>query len=243
MSRLSCGLAVLLLACIFTAQATADFFTIPEEVLLSAEFGAKAWGPATVTRTDVPGHGVQFSYSGLMDSGTGIKDDWSVQTLYGQILPSHCNGDFSNFDGYSLWVENVGTTTVSVSVFMNTGYTGPSGTPTNTPANDTFWQSAWQTMLPGEAFVITLDFDDAVPWNIADNPSPHTQGSNGVSTAINLFDRKEVSAIGFEVTGSGSGAILVNAVPEPVSVVLGVVGMSTAAALLRHRRERSGVRE
>ena len=228
---------VLLFLALLGARASADF-TIPEPVLLSDELSVAAWGPATVARTNPPGDGVQFDFSGLTGSSTGIKDDYPVQD-YGQILPSHGNGDFSEFDGYALWVRNIGATEVSFSLFMNTGFTGPSGVPSNDLTNDTFWQSLWQHIQPGESSFIRLDFDHAKASNIADNKFPHTLGTEGGWTAINDYDRREVSSIGFQVTGSGDGAIVVSPVPEPASMILGAVGMSTAGWLMQRRRERS----
>jgi len=205
-----------------TPMAVAGYFTIPESVLLSSEFAAKAWGPASVVRTDAAGDAVDFSYTGLTSSGTGLKDNYPVQTLYGQILDGH-TGNFSNYSGYTLKIQNLDDADVSVSIFINTGFTGSSGTPSNDWTNDTFWQSSWTTIGPGQTKILVLDFNNAIPWNIGDNKSPHTQGSNGTATSINDFDRKEVTAIGFEVTGASgntSATIRVSPIPEPATLVL-----------------------
>jgi hypothetical protein len=180
----------------------ASNFTVPESELLSSEFSTKAYGPATVVRSDAPGDAVDFAFTGLTYSGTGMKDAYPVATVYGQIIPSHGNGDFSNFSGYELRIQNLDSQAVNVSLFINTGFTGPSGNPPNTPANDTFWQSPWTNILPGQIYILVLDFNNAQPWNIQDNPAPHTQGSNGVFTSINAYDRTEVSGIGFQVYSS-----------------------------------------
>jgi hypothetical protein len=169
----------------------ASNFTVPESELLSSEFSSIAWGSATVVRSDAPGSAVDFAFTGLTTSSTGVKDNYPVALVYGQP-PSHGNGDFSGFSGYALNVQNLDAQSVNVSVLINTGFTGPSGNPSNNPANDTFWQSSWTEILPGQISVLQLNFDSAIPWNISDNPSPHTQGSNGVATSINSFDRTEV---------------------------------------------------
>ena len=211
---------IFLVSSVAVAQADIDF-TVTEDILLSAELASASWGPGTAVRSDVPGEAVQFDLTGLTGSGTGLKDDYPVQG-YGQTLPSHGNGDFSFFHGYSLWVMNVGQTDVTVSLFINTGFTGPSGVPSSDWTNDTFWQSNWQGLAPGESVVMRLDFDYARPFNIADNKDPHTHGANGQWTAINAYDRTEVSAVGFEVLGDGDGTIQVgpSTIPEPASLLL-----------------------
>jgi len=211
-------------------------------VLLGTEFATKAWGAATVTRQDAPGDAVQFNYSGLTTSGTGIKDDYPVSLAYGQTDPSHGNGDFSNFGGYSLWVRNLDDLPVSMSLFINTGFTGPSGNPANTTQNNTFWQSAWREIAGGETVLLHLDFDNAIPWNIGDNPNPHTQGINGVAMAINAYDRTEVSAIGFEVLANNNSDASIwvspTPIPEPASTLMLLGGALTGLALLSRKGHR-----
>jgi len=208
----------------------ANSFTIPESKLLGSEFSNKSWGPASVIRTDAPGDAVKFAFSGLATSSTALKDDYPVDTVYGQKLPSHGNGDFSGFSGYVLWAKNLDDGPVSMSLFINTGFTGPSGVPSNDPRNDTFWQSPWTELSSQEARVLTLQFDNAIPWNIEDNPEPHSHGTNGVATVINTYDRTELSAIGFQVFASSNPqvAVLVKPIPEPVTLTLlgaGFTGM------------------
>lgn len=196
-------------------------FSISEEALLSNEFASRSWGPGNVSRMDVHGEAVQFSFTSLASSGTGLKDDYPVQD-YGQVMPSHGSGDFSIFDGYSMWFSNVGQTDVTISIFVNTGFTGPSGVPSSDWTNDTFWQSNWQEISPGESVVLRLDFDNARPFNISDNKDPHTHGTDGQWAAINAYDRAEISAIGFEVLGNGEATILVgpSTIPEPGTLLL-----------------------
>jgi hypothetical protein len=213
----------------------ASYFTIPESKLLDAEFSIYRWGPASFVRIDAPDDAVDFAFSGLTDSGTGLKDDYPVDN-YGQIPNSHGSGNFSNFSGYALKIENRDDQAVEVSLFINTGFTGPSGTPSSNLANDTFWQSSWTEILPGQTNILQLNFDDAIPWNIEDNPSPHTQGTNGVSTSINFFDRTEVSAIGFEVVGPSDNSVAtirISPAPEPATICLLGLG---ALSLLRRKR-------
>jgi len=209
-------------------------FTVSEEALLSNEFASRSWGPGNVSRTDVDGQAVQFSFTSLSNSGTGLKDDYPVQN-YGQTLPSHGSGDFSIFDGYSVWFSNVGQTAVTVSLFVNTGFTGPSGIPSSDRTNDTFWQSSWQDISPGQSLMLRLDFDNAHPFNISDNKDPHTHGTDGQWTAINAYDRTEISAIGFEVLGSGQATIQVApaTIPEPGTLLFFGLG---AVMLCRKRR-------
>ena len=206
----------------------ASSFTVPESELLADEFNSKAWGPASFVRTDASGDAVDFAFTGLTTSSTGIKDNYPVALVYGQP-PSHGNGDFSGFSGYALKVENLDAQAVTVSLFINTGFTGPSGVPSNNPANDTFWQSPWTAILPGQIYSLQLSFDNASPWNIEDNPFPHTQGTNGAATSINSVDRTEFSAIGFQIyASSNSDAAIrispVSQIPEPATIGLLALG-------------------
>lgn len=209
---------------------------LPDAEYLAADF-AKRFGPGTVvSRKDVSGPGVRFTLSGIGSSGTGVSDDFPVNDV-GQILPSHGNGDFSNFDGYLTRFTNRAAGDVNLSLYLNTGFTGPSGDPPNDPTNDTFWQSSWHTIAPGASQLILLDFDAAVPFNINDNKPPHSQGTDGTATAINATDRTEVSNIGFQIADfngdlAGQNVIIAINVPEPTTIAL------LAACLLVLVRER-----
>jgi hypothetical protein len=196
-----------------------DYFTMSTAVLQSGEakLQAAAYGPATVIRL-VNGSETRFQYTGLADgAATGVKDDYPVQD-YGQRPGSHGNGDFGWFAGYSLRFTNEGPDPVRIGLFMNTGFTGVSGNPTSTLANDTFWKSGEIFLTPGVSGLAWLDFDDVTGWSLADNPVPHTGGGEGwpdgtSGIAVNVFDRLQVSAIGWEVRlgrpGTGSATLLV----------------------------------
>jgi MYXO-CTERM domain-containing protein len=208
-------------SCVLVAKiAVGSDFTIPEYKLLGSELAATSWGGSVVV-TDAPGEAVQFTFSGLDGSGTGVKDDYPVDTVYGQNLPSHGNGDFSSFSGYALRFTNLDSESISVSLFINTGFTGPSGDPSNDTTNDTFWQSAWTEIPAGQSTDLRLDFDSAIPWGIDDNKDPHTTGgSDGVAGSINAYDRTELSAIGFEVGSENNpdATILITPIPQPASL-------------------------
>jgi len=237
-------LCAMILLCIGGGVAEATSFSIPEYVLLGDEFSSSAWG-GSVVRTDAPGSLVQFSFSGLGSGSTGLKDDYPVGPDYGQILPSHANGDFSNFDSYALWATNIDDQSVWMGLFINSGFTGPSGTPSNDPGNDTFWQTAWLELDPGVRTLLYLDFDDAIPYHVEDNPLPHTQGgTDGVAMVINPYDRTELDAIGFHVYSNENedAAILVETytpIPEPATLALmavaflAMVFLKTCAPRLR----------
>jgi hypothetical protein len=192
-------------------DADASVFTIPESQLLgSSEYGSTAWGPGTlISRIDGPGESVDFEFAGLGVGGTGVKDNYPVATVYGQIIPSHGNGDFSDFTGYGLSIKNLDDEAIWFQIILNTGFTGPSGTPSSDVTNNTFWTSypPWVCLGPGDSVVFNLSFDDAVAYQISDNKIPHTGGGenwpDGGVYAINDFDRAEVSAIGFEIADFG----------------------------------------
>ena len=216
-------------------------FTIPESKLLGAEFASPAWG-GSVTRSDAPGAAVSFTFLDLASGSTGLKDDYPVDGVYGQILPSHASGDFSNFDGFALWVTNTDADPFFMSLFINTGFTGPSGVPSNTPANDTFWQSPWQVLAPYERMLLYLDFDDAIPYHVEDNPLPHTQdGTDGVAMAINPYDRTELDAIGFQAYAVNNpvASVLVEPyvpIPEPGTFFLMALGLAAVGCSVRPKR-------
>jgi serine protease len=220
----------------FTQGAWAVPVTIPEVELLGDEFAATAWG-GSVVRTDGPGSGVDFAFAGLGPANTGVKDDYPVDTVYGQILPSHANGDFSVFSGFALWVTNLDDEAVIMSLFINTGFNGPSGIPTNTLENDTFWHSLWQELQPNERALLFLDFNDAIPYHVEDNPPPHTQGgTDGVPMAINPYDRTEVDAIGFQIYTDDNPEAAVRVtpysiIPEPATYYVAPTGDDTEVTL------------
>ena len=184
-----------------------------------------------MTQSNAPGTAVRFTFLELDLGSTGLKDDYPVDGVYGQILPSHARGDFSNFDGYALWVTNTDANSLFMSLFINTGFTGPSGIPSNNPANDTFWQSPWQELAPHERTLLYLDFDDAIPYHVEDNPLPHTQGGiDGVAMPINAYDRTEVDAIGFQAYSDNNpeASVLIEpyaAIPEPSTLLLIMLGL------------------
>ena len=242
-SSLRNGIVLTVLAMgIVASSAFALPFTVPESKLLDAEFASAAWGGA-VARSDAPGAAVRFTFLDLDSAGTGLKDDYPLDGVYGQILPSHASGDFSNFDGFALWVTNTDADPLFMSLFINTGFTGPSGVPSNTPANDTFWQSPWQELAPSERMLLYLDFDDAIPYHVEDNPLPHTQGGlDGVAMAINPYDRSELDAIGFQAYANNNpeASVLIEryiVIPEPSTFLLLIIGLGVMSYSKRRNRD------
>ncbi|MBN2172301.1 MAG: hypothetical protein JW819_13360, partial [Candidatus Krumholzibacteriota bacterium] len=177
----------------------ATYFTIPHGTLLNhSEYGVVSWGSGSFTRTDAGGTAVDFAFTGLSSGKMLIKDDFDVENVYGQTGGSH-NADFTNFTGYALMAENLDDQTITMHLFINTGFTSGG----SQQQNDTFWAGPWVDIPAGRCVLLTLDFDGAEAWNISDNPAPHTGGDlswpNGGIYAINTYDRGEVTAIGFEV--------------------------------------------
>jgi len=186
-------------------------FTMSADILQSSESTLfnPVYGPASVSRTIVNAESTRFEYTALSsDIATGLKDDYPVGH-YGQRPGSHGNGDFGWFPGYSLSFYNEGPGSVIVALFVTAGFTGPSGAPSNTLANDTFWKSDEVFISTGDTATVKLDFDDVQGFSLSDNPFPHTAGDRSApggttGAAINAFDRLQISAIGWEVR-SGSG--------------------------------------
>lgn len=218
------------------------------------------WGNSTVSVTDAPGTGVWFDIN-LPDTGdgkTGTKDDWPIHPDAGLGYdagyepgdPSdphaspHDNVDISAWDGIAMRATLVSGPPgeFDLHLFMNTGLTGPSGYPASDPTNDTFWAGPWVSLTVGESKPITLDFDAAEAWNIADNKSPHTGGdlglANGGTYAINARDRREVTSLGIEFAdfdgdlSGGTVRLRLEPIPEPTSLLL----LAGAAALTLRRR-------
>ncbi|MFC1799950.1 FlgD immunoglobulin-like domain containing protein [Candidatus Eisenbacteria bacterium] len=190
-------LAAILIGMIQTllpVSAAASDFTIPKNHLLTdSEFGVVAWGPGSFSRTLGPDSAVNFTFIGLDTTGTAVEDDYPVAAVYGQTGGSH-GSDFSNFSGYALQMVNSDDAPVWVILYMNTGFTNPNLN------DDTFWEMPhWRKLDPGEGAIIRLDFDNVRAYNIDDNVSPHTTGSDGDTLAINAYDRTEVTSIGFQV--------------------------------------------
>ncbi len=214
------GLSVLVVSCASAPapvekDALLPRFTIPKAMLEGAEFAKVASGPATVRREKAPGGvGVRFSFRGLRNEATLVKDDYPVAPRYGQVALSHGNGDFSRFGGFTLFMRNLDDRPVWVCICLNTGFTGTSGKPSGDRTNDTFWTSPWYCLDGWNSSLLSLDFDSAVARNIEDNKAPHTQGRNGSVAVINAHDRAEISAIGFMIRAEGNpdAAILVRSV-------------------------------
>lgn len=229
MRRVSFPFAITLLVGFATSLTQGNPVVLPDGEYLGPDFSVR-YGPGmVVSRAALPGPGVQFTFSGISSGGTGVSDNFPVNDV-GQILPSHGNGDFSNFDGYQTRFTNLSPGDVNVTLFLNTGFTGPSGIPSNDWTNDTFWQSPWITIAPGASQIVLLDFDAAIPYNISDNKPPHTQGSDGQSNAINTTDRTEVGNIGFQVADfngdlAGQTTVLAVNIPEPTTCGLALAAI------------------
>jgi hypothetical protein len=197
----------LIIGIYFLSALCSNEVTLSEHELLSSDFDYR-YGPGNFSRVDIAGPGIRFDFIGLSSSATGVSDNYPIKNI-GQIIPSHGNGDFSNVNSYKLMFTNLGDNAVEVSLIMNTGFTGPSGNPSNDLTNDTFWRSDWVKVSPHQIAIPKLDFDAAIPCNIKDNEEPHTPGTNGIPSTINTYDRTEVSNIGFQIIGGGNARILV----------------------------------
>jgi hypothetical protein len=198
------------------------YFTMSADILQSSEttITNPVYGPASVGRTILNADSTRFEYTGLSpDIATGLKDDYPVGD-YDQRPGSHGSGDFGWFPGYSLSFHNEGPGSVAVALFVTTGFTGPSGAPSNTLANDTFWKSDEVFISMGDTATVKLDFDNVQGYSVSDNPFPHTAGDQSApdgtaGAAINIFDRLQISAIGWEVRSGSGGPANANLVITP----------------------------
>jgi hypothetical protein len=210
-------------------------FTMSTDILQSSEstLTNPVYGPASVNRTILNADSTRFDYTGLSpDVATGLKDDYPVGD-YDQRPGSHGNGDFGWFPGFSLFFRNEGPGSVTVALFVTTGFTGPSGAPTSTLANDTFWKSEEVFISAGDTATVALAFENVQGNNLTDNPFPHTAGGQSApdgtaGTAINVFDRLQISAIGWEVRSGGGGPMNANLVITPgISAIDPVTSVET----------------
>lgn len=239
-------LGVLCLAVVIPHAALATSVSIPDAVLANSFNFYKFWGPAILTsRTDLPGPGVEFFFTGIGSSGSGVKDDYAIDPAIGGT--GHGNGDLTSFANYTMYFFNKSATALAVSLIMNTGFTGGSGNPPNNANNDTFWTSDWVTVNRNTWTKITLDFDHAKAYNGSNNRdlpyanSPHGLYSEGGWYAIqHANDLAEVSAIGFEVAywggSSVAGDLIVSSVPLPPTLLLLGSGLLGLIGLRGRRR-------
>jgi len=173
--------------------------TLPDAEMMLSGFSLHNWGGSpSMTKTNVAGPGVQFDLTGL--GKAGIEDEYELDALAGGT--GEHNADFTAYSYYSMLFINVGSSSISVKVFMNTGFTGGGGN------LDAFWCSSGITLGPGESGIVTLNFSYAEGYNLEDDPVYATPPYyNGGHYAI--YRLNEVTSIGFEVTSSGSAASLI----------------------------------
>ena len=217
-------------------------YRIPDAELMDTGQFLKLWGDADASvgpRTDLAGEGVLYS----VDLGAGaagsiaIGDNWELSSnlaLDWDDGGGYHVGHYTSLAAYGCYemvvsyVDGPVGSTIDVSLFLNTGLTGPSGFPSDETSNDTFWRGGSITIAQGETKVVRLDFSSAKASNISDNQVPHTGGGLGWPEeylyAINDRDRHELTNIGIEIANSSSSAfaapieIELNTVPQPPEV-------------------------
>lgn len=250
---MSVAFGAFVLCVALNAPMVGELYTLPDGELMSNEF-APVWGNSTVDlRADTPGAGVHYLLTlSRIDSGkTGIGDPWPTDPAAG-LLRDPVQGHYTSLAPFSGMKMMVGYltgppgSTINVAMYMNTGLTGASGRPANDLTNDTFWGGSWVEIRQGETKMLTLDFDAAEGWNIADNKSPHTGGGlrwpNGGIYQINERDRYEVTNIGFQIADFNGDALgyrielSLNVIPEPATLALCMLGMAGLAVTRRRSR-------
>ncbi len=177
--------------------------TLPDAEMMLSEFILKNWGGSpSMTKTNVDGPGVQFDLTGL--GKAGIMDEYELNSLAGGALNGGHYSDFTGYSYYSMLFINVGSSSITVKVFMNTGFTNGG----LDPEYDAFWCGNALTLAPGESGIATLNFSNAEGYNLEDDPvyttPPYNNGGH-----YPIYRLNEVTSIGFEVTSSGSAASLI----------------------------------
>jgi len=258
MARAKC-LAVVILGAATLAFATPYY--VPDGELMHPDFGVLSWSSPGATldgRVDVPGPGVVFLATVPGGGKLAIADDWPINAaaklapdpgVPGGCLP-HANSSLAGYDSYNMMVSYlVGPpgSDIDVQLFMNTGLTGPSGFPSNTWQNDTYWEClSWTSLALGETKALHLYFASANSGNITDNSSPHTGGDLGWPDgihAINDRDLHEISKIGLQIAdwdGDVGGARVTVGLnlPEPTTLSLAGGGLLALLASRRKRRKK-----
>ncbi len=177
-----------------TAKAAGSKTLMLSDAELMSAFD-REWGGSLTLKTLIP-PGVQFDFTGLSStSGTGVGDNWEIDPLAGGALNGGHYCDFNGYTRYSVLFKNVGTNPVDVMLFMNTGF---GGNPNHAWGSETFAIGASQSA------VVTIDFSSVhdIDWS----------GSGG-GPVINL---DQVTNIGFQVYGGGSGSIVVSGLTAPL---------------------------
>jgi parallel beta-helix repeat protein len=185
---------------------------------------SKESGPGNLAAlADIPGPGVRFDFTGLATNvGTVLGDNFPVSSFaggayktYGVTSPFSTWGDFFEYTEYSMMFTNLGPSSVTVNLKMNTAFTIPP--PEYAAAwRDTFWQTSWTTIPPGETKTITMNLSSAEVYNAADEEEykPCPDGTAGVA----VWRLDEISDIGFQILGNSAASIIVTARPQPNEV-------------------------
>ena len=269
--RVFCTVACTLLAVVASGE---PMYRVPDAELLVTEFGElpnySSSGSTLDSRVAAAGGGVLFELTlGGSDAGKiGLgEDDWPLNPAAGLDpdpggggTSAHPNSSLAAYDGYAMWIaytSGPAGSDIDVSLILNTGLTGPSGSPSNDWTNDTFWQSPWTNVALGQSALLLLDFDAAEAWNITDNKYPHTAWDdgdveNGDLYAINDRDRHEISNIGLQIADFDGDALdhqvelHLNAhTPEPLSMAFmasAFVGVAAWRLRKRGREDATGPR-
>jgi hypothetical protein len=202
------SLGILAVLQFHTAEADTNV-DLPDNELLTYFDEGWGWGNIPLpnyTRSDESGLGVRFSFTGLTGSGSALCDGYELNAAAGGT-DLH-NANFTKYTHYRMLFRNVGTTTLTVNLFMNTGFT--SGWP---DPLDTYWECAWTDIAAGESKIVTLDFSSAIVHNAADDPvnKQYPDGTPGVA----MWRLTEVTKIGFQVLqdgGDGTGTLVVSGI-------------------------------
>jgi len=207
-----------LVVCLLAGQASADLFTLNHDAAMmlwevsKEPDSTRSFLDLVTDNLDDYGTVTMRGEVGYVGSLGGVRNEFSwmrigangaTADVIGAALGTDPTSDLSGYAGYSLYLANDNDDLWQVRLYVETSADGSR-------------ETKWVTLATGSDAVLTLDFAG--------------------------LDLTEVTDIGFDIGGllSGSGGnpsnpdwFHVSAVPTPVAVLLGMLGLGVAGLKLR----------